>query len=129
MEIGPPAHVPLLDNDWPFFHAIIEEFAKADWTPHSTTMAAFLARTMGHLEAEQRTLFREGVVLERDDGSVYSNLRTKIVDNLMSQTMAIRRSMGLTGRAKMGGTRDVKRLREANRGIEQAASGGDDLLA
>lgn len=129
VEIAPPCHVPLAQEDMPFWYSIIEEFAKADWSPHKLDMAAILARTMADLASEQRQLGTEGAVLQRNDGSQRSNPRLRIVNGLHGQVLAIRRSLGLTGRAKAGSTRDAVRLREANRRTERAADGGHDLLA
>lgn len=132
VEIAPPAHVPLTDADWPFFHDIAAEFAGCDWSRHMLDMAALLARTMALYEAEQRQLHREGMVVARADGSVGPNPRSRAVNGLHSQILAVRRSLGLTGRAKAGSSTSAARQREANRKIEEAyrnGSGRDDLLA
>jgi hypothetical protein len=129
MEIAPPAYIPLQEADWPYWHSIIEEYAKADWTRHSLDLAAFLARMMADLESQQRQLFAEGPVITRPGGSLGPNPRNRVVASLQSQVLAFRRSLGLTARLKLGGTRDVARLRDANRRTERAADGSDDLLA
>lgn len=131
IEIAPPAHVPLADNDFPYFHSIVSEYAKADWalSPHALDMAAILARTMANLEEQQRLLIVEGPLTVRANGSVGPNVRNRIVNQLHSQVLAFRRSLGLTARAKAGGTRDAARLRDRNRATEQAADNHDDLLA
>jgi cob(I)alamin adenosyltransferase len=129
VEIAPPAHIPLEEADWPYWHSIIEEYAKADWTRHTLDLAAFLARMMANLEAQQRQLFAEGPVITQSDGSLGSNPRNRVVATLNSQVLAFRRSLGLTARLKLGGTRDVARLRVANRATERAAEDDDDLLA
>lgn len=129
IEIAPPAHVPLTEADWPYWHSILDEFALSDWTRHALEIAAFLARTMAHLEGEQRQLFQEGVIQEQCDGSLRTNPRANAVNRLHSQALAIRRSLGLTGRAKAGSSRDAASQREANRRTERSAVGGDDLLA
>src|SRR5579872_4232403 len=67
IEITPPCHVPLEDQDWPYWHNLVDEFARADWTQHQLDMAAFLARTMAQFEAEQRQLFKEGMIVERSN--------------------------------------------------------------
>ena len=132
-ELAPPAHVPLSDASWPFFHSIVDERAKADWTPHTLEVAALLARTMAQLEFEQRLQRVEGYVIERENGTSVQNPRNRVVSALAGQVLAMRRSLALTGRAKAGGrTEDAARQRDANRAIEQNArpSGNrPDLLA
>lgn len=129
VEIAPPAHIPLDDVDFPYWHSLVDEFAKADWTPHSLDMASFLARTMAELEEQQRLMFEEGPVIVKTDGSPGPNPRNRVVANLVGQALAMRRSLGLTARAKAGSTRNAARQREANRVTELRAIGNHDLLA
>ncbi len=129
IEIAPPAHVPLTDADWPYWHSIIEEYAKSDWTRHALDIVALLARTMALLEEQQRLMSGEQAVLTKPDGSTYANPRNRVVATLNAQVLSLRRSLGLSARAKAGSSRDVARARDANRAVEQAARGHDDLLA
>src|SRR3546814_15101449 len=55
-EIAPPAHVRMSEEDWPFWHSVIAEFARSEWTDHQLEMAAMLARAMADLEREQYEL-------------------------------------------------------------------------
>src|SRR3546814_5654192 len=59
-EIAPPAHVRMSEEDWPFWHSVIAEFARSEWTDHQLEMAAMLARAMADLEHEQYELRAEG---------------------------------------------------------------------
>lgn len=123
--VAPPVHIKLDAMDLPFWEDIISEFATADWTAHSRDMAAILSRLMADLEREQRTLSNEGMMVERRDDTLGLNPRSRVVDKLTSQVLAVRRSLGLTGRAKAGSTRDAARQREANRRTEQGLRGID----
>src|SRR3546814_14590101 len=58
-EIAPPAHVRMSEEDWPFWHSVIAEFARSEWTDHPLEMAAMLARAMADLEREQYELRAE----------------------------------------------------------------------
>lgn len=129
IEIVPPLHVPLTDADWPFWHDIVDEFARADWTPHQLDLAAILSRTMAMLEAAQRHLATEGSLLSQPDGSMATNPRAGIVSRLTGQVLALRRSLGLTGRALAGSSEEAARKRIANRKIERAASVSSGLLS
>jgi len=138
IEISPPAHVSLEDMDWPFWHSVVAEFARADWTEHQLELAAMLARTMANLEAEQRLLRKEGPVKQKlildKDGEVrkiieFENSRGRGVQTLMGQVLALRRSLALTGRAKAGSSDDAAKKRQANKKTESAAANEDDLLA
>ena len=131
-ELAPPPHVPLSDAHWPYWHNIVDEYAKADWTPHSLELAAMLARTMAQLEFEQRLARAEGAIVERENGTTVQNPRNRVVSGLTSQVLAMRRSLSLTGRAKAGGrTEEAARKRDANRRAEQSlrGNGRNDLLA
>src|SRR3546814_13656912 len=64
-EIAPPAHVRMSEEDWPFWHAVIAEFARSEWTDHQLEMAAMLARAMADLKREQYELLGAGSVIER----------------------------------------------------------------
>lgn len=130
MEIAPPAHVPLTDNDWPYWHSVIDEFAKADWTRHQLELAAFLARTMTMVEAEQRALSTEGTMTTGPNGQPLPNPRTRVVKLLTGQVLAIRRSLGISVRAKSGSSGHAAKTRDANLAIERRVKDqGDDLLA
>src|SRR3546814_1875138 len=59
-EIAPPAHVRMSEEDWQFWHSVIAEFARSEWTDHQLEMAAMLARAMADLEREQYELRAEG---------------------------------------------------------------------
>jgi hypothetical protein len=130
IEIAPPFHVPLADMDWPFWHSIVDEYARADWTPHQLEVAGILARAMAMLEREQRLLRDEGPVHKRSSGIMGRNPRLRIVDQLLGQVLAMRRSLALTGRAKVGGkSEEAARKRIANRNVERNAEGRGDLLS
>lgn len=131
IELAPPAHVPLQDQDWPFFHSIVDEFAKADWSSHRLELAAMLARTMANYELCQRQLAEEGMVSLRANGTLGPNPRLNIAASMASQILAMRRSLAMTGRAMAGGTNKAAHQREANRAAEHRlrGNGRDDLLA
>src|SRR3546814_703629 len=67
-EIAPPAHVRMSEEDWPFWHSVIAEFARSEWTDHQLEMAAMLARAMADQEREQYELRAEGRSEERRVG-------------------------------------------------------------
>lgn len=129
-ELAPPAHVPLTDADWPYWHSITDEFARADWTPHMLEIAALLARSMAQLEVEQRTLRAEGFLTPRKQG-LGPNPRGRTVSTLTGQVLAYRRSLALTGRGKAGRSDDAAKQRIANRRIESPHrdTSPGDLLA
>lgn len=129
VEIAPPAHVHLTDDDWPFWHSIVDEYASADWTPHQLEVAAILARAMAMLEQSQRLLRDEGPVHKRPSGIMGRNPRLRIVDQLLGQVLALRRSLALTGRARAGSSEEAARKRIANRHVERTATGLNDLLS
>lgn len=126
-ELQPPSHVPLDDMDWPYWHSVVAEFARAEWTEHNLELAAMLARTMANVELEQRTLRAEGFVSVRENGTTVDNPRSRVVQNLTGQILSLRRSLALHARARSGDNRDAGKQREQARGIEQEFS--DDLLA
>jgi hypothetical protein len=129
VQIAPPVHVPLADDDWPFWHSIVDEYARADWTPHQLEIAAILARAMAMLERSQRLLRDEGPVQKRPSGILGRNPRLRIVDQLLGQVLALRRSLALTGRAHAGSSEEATRKRLTNRHVERTAAGRNDLLS
>src|SRR3546814_14805239 len=52
-EIAPPAHVRMSEEDWPFWHSLIAEFARSEWTAHQLEMEEMLARARADMEREQ----------------------------------------------------------------------------
>lgn len=128
IEIAPPPHMALSDDDLPHFRAIIDEQAKADWTPHNVEMAAFLARTMSDLEAAQRQLAKEGPTVTRADGSIRPHPLHGVVRSFIGMTLAIRRSLGLSARIRAGGSTHAAKQRIQNRNLERSATATDDNL-
>lgn len=118
-EIGPPSHVPLDDMDWPYWHSVVAEFARAEWTEHQLELAAMLARTMANLEQEQRTLRAEGFIAVRENGTSVENPRSRAVKSLTGDILSLRRSLALHARARSGDNRDAGNQREAGRNNEQ----------
>lgn len=126
-EISPPSHVPLDDMDWPYWHSVVAEFARAEWTEHQLELAAMLARTMANLEQEQRTLRAEGYTALSMKGTPVVNPRSTAVKGLTGDILALRRSLALHARARSGDNRDAAKQREAGRDNEQETS--SSLLA
>lgn len=122
-EILPPSHVPLDEMDWPYWHNVVGEFARAEWTEHQLELAALLARTMANLELEQRTLRAEGFITTRDNGTTVENPRARSVQTLTGQILSLRRSLALHARAKSGDSRTDAHRREQSKELEQRAHG------
>lgn len=130
IEVAPPAHVPLKANHWPFWHSVVAEFARADWTEHQLELAAMLARCMAQVEEQQRLLEDEGFLVDKgEQGVKVENARARSVQTLMGQILSLRRSLALHARAKSGTNADAIKQREKNRATEKAGAGEDDLLA
>lgn len=137
-QIAPPSHVRMGDNDWPFWHSVVAEYARADWTEHQLECAAVLARSMADLELNQWLLRQEGTVVEREilDGKgevkkiiSFPNARAGMVQALMSQVLSMRRSLALHARAKSGSNADAAKQRDANKTTEKKVKSKDHLLA
>src|SRR3546814_15587573 len=62
-------YTTLFRSDWPFWHSVIAEFARSEWTDHQLEMAAMLARAMADLEREQYGLRAEGSVMTSERGT------------------------------------------------------------
>jgi hypothetical protein len=128
-EVSPPAHVPLEGQDWPFWHSVVAEFARAEWTEHQLELAAMLARTMSNLEAEQRTLRQEGFTGVSVKGTPVVNPRATACKGLAGDILAMRRSLALHARARSGDARNDGRRKEIGRAIEADNPLDDDLIA
>jgi hypothetical protein len=140
-QIVPPLNVPLEERDMSFWHSVLNEYARADWTFHQLELAAMMARTMSNLEEEQRLLRSEGSVIFKElkdkNGNVYKvlhceNSRARSIQTLMGQVLAMRRSLALHVRGKSGGTnKDAAHQREANKEVERKTKPNkdDELLA
>lgn len=124
-EVIPPSHVPLDEMDWPYWHNVVGEFARAEWTEHQLELAAMLARTMANLEQEQRTLRAEGFISVRENGTTVENPRARAVKSLTGDILSLRRSLALHARARAGDNRDAAKRRDMGRDLEQET---DDFL-
>ena len=128
-ELSPPSHVPLEDCDWPFWHSVISEFARSEWTEHQLELAAMLARDMANLERNQRLLRSEGEVMATERGTPVVNPRKAIVQATQGGILSMRRSLSLHARAQQGEARDAGKRRAAAKKIEADNPMDDDLIA
>ena len=95
-----PITVTLSETDIPFYHNVIGEFARSQWTENALEIAAMMARTMHDLDAEQQELREEGYIAVRENGTTAENPRTRIVKKLTFDLLFLRRSLGLNARAQ-----------------------------
>jgi hypothetical protein len=133
-ELLPPDHVPLEQCDMPYFRNVIEEFARAEWTPHQLELAAMLARTMCDLEAAQRDLRTQGAIAESRMGTPVVNPLNTVVQMRTTSIMNFRRTLSLnTYRAQGIPRADVAKTRELGLEIQAGAralsDAEDDLMA
>lgn len=132
--IQPPEHVPLDDEDMPFFENVIAEFARSEWTQHQLELAAMLARNMADLTREMIELREEGSVTKTDKGTPVVNPRKTVVQMYAGTILSFRRSLALHARGKSGDNRDTGRQREVAKNVEENNPLGpeyneEDLLA
>jgi hypothetical protein len=128
-DLQPPAHVPLTDDELPFWRSLLGEMAKAEWSAHQLELAALTARDMAFLSSELRRLQEEGSVLFTGKGSAYANPRVSVVHGAQARILAARRSLSIHGRAQGGEARDVATRRQHMRAIEDDNPLADELLA
>lgn len=128
-EIAPPSHVPLDACDWPFWHSVVSEFARSEWTEHQLELAAMLAKDMADAERNRRLVREEGEVLFTEEaGNPKANPRCNVLVAIGNRILATRRSLSLHARAQGGEARDVGKRRAMAKTIEGQASTGDDLM-
>ena len=122
-----PDHVPLQAEDMPFWHSVIAEFARSEWTDHQLELAAMLARTMADLEREQVALRAEGSVATTERGTPVVNPRKAIIQMHAATVLSFRRSLALHARAQSE-TRDTGKRRALAKRIESDIDDADDDL-
>ena len=127
-ELQPPSHVRMGDEDWPFWHSVIAEFARSEWTEHQLELAAMLARTMADMEREQFELRQEGSVMVTEKGTPVVNPRKSVVQMFAGTILSMRRSLSLHARAQGGEARDVGKRRGQSKDIEAGNPLEDDML-
>ncbi len=66
VPITVPSNVLLSETDIPFYHKVIDEFARSHWTENTLEIAVMMARTMHDLNAEQQALREEGYIAVRE---------------------------------------------------------------
>ena len=128
--IMPPAHVPLDEEDKPFFENVIKEFARAEWTDHALELAALLARTLCDMERESRALRGEGSISYSEKGTPVPNPRKTIVQMHAGTVLSLRKSLGMDARSKAEG-KDIASGKKAARSLEEGAQSliADSLIA
>jgi hypothetical protein len=127
-QIVPPPNVPLDDGDIPFFANIIEEFARADWSPHQLEIAALLARCMNDFAVEQMLLREEGAVVTGGAGGPVPNPRKQTVQMHSQSILGFRRSLALHAAAK-GKHADIAKRVATAKAIQADHPFDDELIA
>lgn len=123
-----PSHVPLQESDMPFWHSVIAEFARSEWTDHQLELAAMLARTMADLEIEQRALREEGSVTMSEKGTPVVNPRKSVIQMHAGTILSFRRSLSLHARAQGGEAEKIGPRRATAKAMEKASMSADDGL-
>lgn len=123
-EVAPPSHVRMHDNDWPYWHSVVVECARSEWTDHQLELAAFLARDMADVERIQFEL-RGNEVVTSERGADMPNPLLATLRMKTTNILALRRSLGLHARARDGDNRETAKRRDIAKGIE-AGFGADD---
>jgi len=127
--ITSPAHIPLVEQDYPFWHSIIAEKAKAEWTAHDLEIAALLSQSLRKLRDEEAKLDIEDYVVTTTSGNLAQNPRVRIVADLHGRAMKYRQTLGIHSRGKNGEKRDVDKRRLQSFEVESDNPLDDDLLA
>ena len=131
-SIDVPAHVPLDNEELPFWKSVIAEFARSEWTDHQLELAAMLARTMSSMESEQRYLKSEGSVLLSARGTPVVNPRKSIIQMHAGTVLAIRRSLSLHARAQNGEAEKIGPRRAQAKAVEShldAINAADNVVS
>lgn len=100
VPITVPSNVPLSETDIPFYHNVIDGFARSHWTENALEIAAMMASTMHDLDAEQQALREEGYIAVCENGTTVENPRTRTVKNLTFDLLSLRRSLGVNALAR-----------------------------
>jgi hypothetical protein len=115
--ILPPASVPLEKADLPFFHAIIDEFTRAEWSDHQLQVAAMLARIMHEMVLDQIRLREEGPVTISARGLPMPNPLKTSIQQGASTIISLRRTLSLQANSHAD-SRTLTRERAARKNIE-----------
>lgn len=129
LMIEPPAHVPLIEADHPFWQSILAEKPKAEWTATDLEIAALLAKSLRKLRDEDALIDTEGSILTNAGGTPMQNPRCRVVADLHARAMKYRQTLGIHSRGKDGEKRDVDKRRAQAFGVERDNPLSDDLLA
>lgn len=124
-----PEHVPLTEQDEPFWSSILAEKPKAEWTDHDLELAAMLAMAMRRLRDEETKLSGEDAVVSTAAGNLAANPRLRIVSDLHARVMKYRQTLGIHNRGKNGEPREANKRRALAHDIEASNPLDDDLLA
>lgn len=128
-EILPPSHVALDKGDMPFFHSIIAEFAKADWTDHQIELAAMMARLMADTEREHIALRAEGSIVRNQRGTQIMNPRRSIIQMNAQSILNMRRTLSLNAIARGSKDQRANNARLAKETEEDNPLAPESLLA
>lgn len=131
-ELRPPAHVPLSEDDLPFWNSIIQEKPRSEWTAHDLEVAAHLAQAMADLVNARKELRASGgAVTEKEGkfGTVFGNNPwSQAVRDESARIVSFRSTLQIHGRGKNGEFRDVTKRRDQAGEIEGALQSDNDPL-
>lgn len=130
----PPETVPMDEDDMPFFLAIVDEFARSEWTKHQLELAAMLARTMRDLVEEQIALRAEGSISYTEKGTPVANPRKTIIQMHAGTIFSMRRSLSLHATGKTGvQNKDLgnqrQKMKEVEANMPYGNEDSDDLIS
>lgn len=109
-EVKPPVHVFMPSEAIPFWDDIIKTRALDSWTPNDLITAATLAKTYLEIQHYEALVHAERRVTDGEDGPAKPTALHKVLNDLVSQSQALARTLQVHARATQGESRDqVKR--------------------
>ena len=129
-DIEPPEHVRLRPGDKPFWLAIVQARARAEWSTSDLVHAGNLARCMADIERISREMENEGDIVENARGTPVMNPKHQVLEMLSRRSMAITRLMQMQAAASGDGVEKVKARKQESAARQSAAEimAEDDLI-
>lgn len=127
----PPEHVSISPAALPHYLHIVRARARDEWNDLQLTVAAQLAECFVEQDEERAEMAKEGRVLKNDRGTMVSNPRVSILEQMARRQMALMRTLQMGGRT-VGDPRQPLNKRKSEqtaRKLAKEIEEEDDLLA
>ena len=125
----PPLHIPMRDQDWPFWESIVRARDYNSWNAIDLSHAANLSKCLADIFTLHSEVADEGNLIKNDRGTMVVNPKHNLLEVLSRRSVALSRLLHVHAEATVGESRHQKpRAKKQKESIEIREEKDNNLI-